>query len=151
MSSLTSGQTLRTRAKSRVSSGKVGYVTPDVLVQYHSNGAAPGAVGQFIFTAPAKCRIVAMREVHDVAGAAASKIFLRKHVSGQVAAANAAVSGSNIVDLVTGGIAADSTARAPQTPTVLSTVASLNAGDKLSLVTPITWVGAIDLYLHWTV
>lgn len=149
-SSQSSGNLVRIRARGKIGT-RVGAIIPEFFVPYNSNGAAPGAVGQFIFVAPRACRVVAIREVHDVAGAGASKVFLRKHVAGQTAAANAAVATTNIQDVVTSGIAADSTARAPQSPTVV-TAASANvmaAGAKLALVTPATWVGHLDLFLVW--
>lgn len=149
-SSLASGNIVRTRAKGRIGN-RVGAMIPEFLVPYNSNGAAPGAVGQFIFIAPRACRVVAIREVHNTAGAGASVVSLRKHAAGQSAAANAAVSGTDIQDVVTGGIAADAAVRVPQSPTVV-TAASANvlaAGAKLSLVTPATWVGHLDIFLVW--
>lgn len=149
MSQLSKGPIVKQRAKSLFEGGELGPLSPDFVVQV-TYPSAPGAVGQFIFTAPRACRVVGVRYVADVNGAGASKIFLRKHVAGQTAAANAATSGSDIVDLVTGGIAADSTVRVPTSPAVAAANADLAAGDKLAIVTPATWVGAVTLLLAWT-
>ena len=62
---------------------------------------------------------------------------------------HAATSGSDIVDLVSGGIAADSTVRAVTTPTIVSADASLAAGDKLAIVTPATWKGSVTILMSW--
>lgn len=150
MSQLSKGPIVVQRAKSLIETDKdgIGPLSPDFVLPF-SFSTAPGAVGAFVFVAPRRCRVVGIRYVADVNGAGSSKIYLRKHVSGQTAAANAATSGAVIVDMVTGGIAADSTVRVPTTPTVLGTVANMAAGDKLALVTPATWVGSITLLLAW--
>ena len=148
MSQLAKGPIVKQRAKSVVDAS-IGQVAPDHVVHcLHSS--APGAAGKFVFVAPRGCRVVGIQYVADTNGAGSSKIYVRKHVAGQTAAANAATSGSNIVDLVSGGIAADSTVRAPTSPTVVEADASLAAGDKLALVTPATWIGYVGIYLVWS-
>jgi hypothetical protein len=152
MSNLSAGNTLRTRGKSRVASGKVGYISADERIPYSSGGIAGVSTGQLLFVARSKCRVVGITECHSTVGAGSSKVFVRKHVAGQTAAPNAAVSGSNIVDLVTGGIAADSAVNVPQNATVVTTAASvqMNAGDKLVIIPPGTWIGMVDVYVIWT-
>ena len=150
MGSLSQGQTLNLRNKSVIGNGKVGRLDAGFIMGRHASPTAPGAVGQWLFTADKPCKIVRITYVADTNGAASSKIYLRKHVAGQVAAANAATSGSNIVDVVSGGIAADSTVRAPTTPTIDTANDDLVAGDKLALVTPATWVGNVTVYGIWT-
>lgn len=147
MSQLSKGPVVLQRARSLYEK-KLGPLSPDFTVQV-SYPTAPGAIGQFVFVAPRPCRVVGLRYVADVNGAGASKVFLRKHVAGQTAAANAATSGANIVDLVTGGIAADSTVRAVTSPAVVSANANMAAGDKLAIVTPATWVGAVTILLAY--
>jgi hypothetical protein len=156
MSNLSSGNTLRVRAKSRAASGKVGYISADERLTYNSNGAA--GVTSWLFVAPAKCRVVSVRELHSTPGAGASKVFIRKHKAAQTAAPTAAVSGTNIVDLVTGGVAADSASNVSQISTVVTTTgdtpavayAQMNAGDKLAVVCPGAWIGVVDVYVIWT-
>jgi hypothetical protein len=156
VSNLSSGNTLRTRGKSRVASGKVGYISADERISYNSNGAA--GVATFVFVAPAKCRVVAIRENHSTVGAGSSKVFVRKHVAGQVAAPGASTSGANIVDLVNTGIAADSAVNVPQTPAIVTTTAGtpavayaqMSAGDKLAVFPPGAWIGMVDIYVIWT-
>lgn len=148
MSILSKGPIVVQRAKSLFETTKLGPLSPDFNVQANYS-TAPGAVGGFIFVAPRACRVVGLRYVSDVNGAGSSKVYLRKHVAGQTAAANAATSGANIVDLVSGGIAADSTARAVTSPAVVSANANLAAGDKLAIVTPATWVGSVTVLMAW--
>lgn len=148
MSQLSKGPIVVQRAKSLFEQTKLGPLSPDFVVQ-KTFDAAPGAVGTFCFVAPRACRVVGLRYVADINGAGSSKVYLRKHVAGQTAAANAATSGSDIVDLVSGGIAADSTVRAVTTPTVVSANASLAAGDKLAIVTPATWKGSVTILMSW--
>jgi hypothetical protein len=148
MSQLSKGPIVVQRAKSLFETSKLGPLSPDFTIEA-SYSAAPGAVGRFLFVAPRPCRVVGVRYVSDVNGAADSKVFLRKHVAGQTAAANATTSGANIVDLVTSGIAADSTARAVTSPAVVSANATMAAGDKLAIVTPATWVGAVTILMAW--
>lgn len=146
MSNLSAGPIIRGRNRSRIDPTVVGFQSPERIITL-AYGAAPGAVGVFAFTAPRACKLTRIDYVADVNGAGASKIFVRKHVAGQVAAANAAVSGANIVDLVTGGIAADSTVRVPTTPALVAASTTMAAGDKLAVVFPATWVGAISLWV----
>ena len=148
MSQLSKGPIVKQRAKSLFETDQVGVMSPDFTVPVIYE-AAPGAVGRFVFVAPRACRIVGLRYVADINGAGSSKVYLRKHVAGQTAAANAATSGSNIVDVVSGGIAADSTVRAVTSPAVDAANADLAAGDKLSVVTPATWLGTVTMLLAW--
>lgn len=142
-------QALRLRLKSLLSSNRIYPVSPEFRVP-DSYGTAPGAVGKFLFVAPRACKLTRVDYVADVNGAAASVIALRKHVSGQTAAANAATSGTNIVQLVTGDIPADSAVRVPVQNRPLVTANQLFAtGDKLAVVYPITWVGTIACYFAW--
>lgn len=144
-------QALRLRLKSYLANGKIFPAEPLFLLGA-SYSTAPGAVGRFLFVAPRPCKVVRVDYVADVNGAGASVISLRKHVAGQTAAANAAVSSTNIVDLISGGIPADSTVRVPVANIALVTTTgyvNLAAGDKLALVTPATWVGAVTTWLAW--
>ena len=145
MSNLSAGPILRGRQRSRISPSVVGFSSPERMIDIIFT-AAPGAVGAFVFVAPRACKITRVDYVADVNGAGASKVFLRKHVAGQTAAANAATSGSNIVDVVPSGIAADSTVRVPTNPALTAANTTMAAGDKLALVTPATWVGSIMIY-----
>src|SRR5690606_21676711 len=88
MSQLSKGPIVVQRAKSFFEAGRVGPMSPDFVVQV-SFAAAPGAAGTFVFTAPRACRVVGLRYVANTNGAGSSKIYLRKHVAGQTAAANA--------------------------------------------------------------
>lgn len=142
-------QALSLRLKSRLNAALIARATPEFPV-IASYSTAPGAVGRFLFTAPKPCKLVRVDYVADVNGAGASVIALRKHVAGQTAAANAAVSGANIVALVTGDIPADSTVRVPVLN--LGLVAAnqvFAAGAKLSIITPATWVGNVTCYFVW--
>lgn len=145
MSKLSKGQVGLHSGESVIVKGRGGYDEPSVLLPIVF-AAAPGAVGTFVFVAPRACRIIYGNEVHDVAGAGASVVSLRKHVAGQTAAANAATSGTDIVTVAT-DIAADATVRVPQTLTITASNASLAAGDKLAVVTPATWKGSLTLWL----
>ena len=147
MSNLAAGPITKGRTRSRLSNSIVGFATPETIVPF-TPSAAPGAVGTWVFPAPRACKLVRISYVADVNGAGASKVFVRKHVAGQTAAASAATSGSNIVDVVSGGIAADSTVRAPVQVTTLQNN-TLAAGDKLAVVTPATWLGSLLLYVVW--
>lgn len=148
MSQLSKGPIVVQRAKSLFERDSIGPMSPDFTVQA-SYAAAPGTGGAFIFIAPRACRVVGLRYVADTNGAGSSKVYLRRHKAGQTAAANAATSGANIVDVVTGGIAADSTARAVTSPAVNADNADLAAGDKLALVPPANWIGAVTVLLAW--
>src|SRR5687768_9295829 len=133
MSTLSQGPTIRQRAKSRVVANKVGYVTPDMLIA-HRSVAAPGAVGTRIFTAPARCKIVAIQMSHTTSGAGASVVSFRKHLAAHVAAPDAALATTNIVSVAE--VPADATVNVQQSAT-LSTVAGVTemaAGDKLMMV-----------------
>lgn len=148
-SSLAAGPTLRTRLKSRVVSGLVGYASPEFMLDL-SYPTAPGAVGDWVWVAPRACKLVRVDMVNEIAGAGASKIFVRKHVAGQTAAANAGTSGTVIVEMVTNGLAADAAVRVPVlNPQLTVANATMAAGDKISLVTPATWAGLVTLYLVW--
>jgi hypothetical protein len=122
--------------------------TPEIPV-VATYAAAPGTGGAFIFTAPRACKVVRVDYVADTNGAGSSKVYLRKHVAGQTAAANAAVSSTNIVDLVSGGIAADSTVRVPTNPTLVTTsgYTTLAEGAKLALVPPANWIGCVVVWI----
>lgn len=149
MANLSLGPILKTRAKSTVAAGLIGNMDPVFKMGQWSSPVAPGALGQFIFVAPRACRIVRIDYVADTNGAASSKIFLRNHAAGQSAAANAATSGTAIVDVVTGGIAADSTVRVPTSPAVVTAARDMAALAKLALVTPATWIGVVTVYGVW--
>lgn len=137
------------RLFSRIDNVTQGRATPEFPV-VASYSTAPGAVGRFLFTAPRLCKLVRVDYVADVNGAGASVIALRKHVSGQTAAANAAVSSTNIVALVTNDIPADSTVRTPVFNLGLVKANQKFArGDKLAIVTPATWVGNVTAYFVW--
>ena len=147
MSSLSQGQTLRVRAKSLFGSNRVGAIKADFPI-FHRSVAAPGAVGARIFTAPARCRVVAVKEAHTTAGAGSSVIYLRKHLAAHTAAPDAAVSGANIVNVAT--IPADATVNVTQNGTIVTADATLAAGDKLMLVTPATLAGLlVEVWLVW--
>lgn len=144
-------QAFRQRLFSRINAALVGWASPEFTIPA-SYSTAPGAVGRFLFVAPAPCKLVRVDSVADVNGAGASVIALRKHVAGQTAAANAAVSSTNIVALVASDIPADSTVRVPVLARPLVTTAGYTtfaAGDKLAIVTPATWVGNVTCYLIW--
>jgi hypothetical protein len=150
MSSLSQGQILKLRHKSKLTSAEpVGRAEPLFVMGRLCSGTAPGAAGAFVFVAPGACRIARIDYVADTNGAGSSKIYVRKHVSGQTAAANAATSGTDIVDVVSGGIAADSTVRVPTNPTIDTANDDMVAGDKLAIVTPATWVGCATVYGVW--
>jgi hypothetical protein len=148
-SSLSAGPTLRTRLKSRVVSGLVGYASPELVLDL-SYPTAPGAIGGWVWTAPRACKLVRVDQVNSILGAGGSKIFVRKHVAGQSAAPAAATSGTAIVDMITNGLAADATINVsvlnPQL-TVANTTMATN--DKLALITPATWAGLVSLYVVW--
>jgi len=129
----------------------VGAIIPEFVVSYHSNAAAPGAASQWLFSAPRACRIVAIRETHSTAGAGASVLNLRKHAAGQTGAPSAAVSGTAVQELVTGGVAADGSANVPRAATVVTAAGAnqLAKDAKIALVTPATWIGMVELYLVW--
>lgn len=148
MSQLAKGPIVKQRAKSLFETDQVGQLAPDFMVTA-SYAAAPGTGGAFIFTAPRACRIVGIRYVADTNGAGSSKVYLRHHVAGQTAAANAATSGSNIVNVVSGGIAADSTVRVPTSPAVVAGTENMEAGAKLALVAPANWIGCVNVLLVW--
>jgi hypothetical protein len=146
-------QALRLRIKSILSNGKIYPITPEFHLR-DANSAAPGVAGKFLFVAPRPCKLVRIDYVADTAGAGASVIALRKHVAGQTAAANAATSGTNIVQLVTGDIPADATVRVPVTwPSTGKTFVTANqlfaTGDKMAMVTPATWIGTLTIWLAW--
>jgi hypothetical protein len=142
---------LKLRAKSGILKGRIARVSPEFAIEFRSV-ADPGAVGIRLFVAPAPCRIVSGIEVHTTAGAGSSKVYLRRHLAAHVAAPNAAVSTTNIVDLVTGGVPADSTVNIPQAITFLAAAEmGLATGDKLMLVVPATYAGClVQLYAIWT-
>lgn len=149
MSSLGQGQTLRQRARSLFGNNRVGAIKADFPVQYRSV-AAPGAVGARLFTAPAPCRVVAIREVHTTAGAGASVISVRKHLAAHVAAPDAALATTNITSVAE--VPADATVNVQQSGTLstVSGVTSLATGDKLMAVTPATLAGVLlDVWLVW--
>jgi hypothetical protein len=148
------GQLLRLRGKSPILKGRVGYLYPEVPVLYHS-AAAPGAVGTRLWRAPAPCKLLLVRITYTTQGAGSSKIFLRKHLAAHVAAPNAAVSGSNIVDLITDGAPADGTVNvvlpAEDTALVDTDGVLFATGDKLMMVTPATLAGLlVELYFTFT-
>lgn len=148
-SSLTAGPALRARLKSRLVSGLVGYASPEFPIVL-DHPTAPGAVGSWAYPVARACKLVRVDQVNEIAGAGASKIFLRRHVAGQTAAANAATSGTVITEIITNGLAADAAVRVPvlNAPFVAAN-ATFAAGDKLALITPLTWAGNITLYLVW--
>jgi hypothetical protein len=147
MSSMSQGQALRLRSKSRLVSNRIGHVTPEFLVAYRSV-AAPGAVGIRLFTAPSRCRVVAVDESHTTAGAGASVIDVRKHLEAHDAAPSAALSGANITAVAV--IAADADVNVTQDGDLTVANATLEAGDKLMLVTPATLAGVlVQVWLVW--
>ena len=150
-SSLGGGPAVRTRLKSRLVSGLVGYGSPEFPVEIKKQ-VAPGATGEFQFVAPRACRLVRIDHINSIAGAGSSKVNLRKHLANQTAAPNAAVSGTNIVELTASGLAADATVNVSQLNTAVVTTAGYTtfaAGDKLAAVYPATWAGLITCYFVW--
>ena len=150
-SSLAAGPAVRTRLKSRLVSGLIGYGSPEFPVEIKKQ-VAPGATGEFHFVAPRACKLVRIDQVNAIAGAGASKVNLRKHVAGQTAAPNAAVSGANIVELTAAGLPADTAANTPVLNTAVVTTGGAStfaAGDKLAAVYPATWAGLITCYFVW--
>ena len=147
MSTLSQGQTLRLRAKSRAASGKVGYINPDELLDYRQVAAAAQSVR--LFVAPAPCKVVAVSEVHTTAGAGASTIDLRKHLAAHTAAPDAALATTNITTVAQA--AADGTANVGRTGTLTAANTSLATGDKLMLVIPATVAGIlVQVWVQWT-
>jgi hypothetical protein len=143
-------QALKLRLKSILTNGKIYPISPEWMIRQTNAVAFTG--GTFPFTAPRPCKLVRVDYVADVNGAGASVIALNKHVAGQTAAANAALSGTNIVRLVTNDIPADSTVRVPVLNRPLVTTAGVTvfaAGDKLAMVTPATWVGTVTCWFAW--
>jgi len=147
-SSLSAGPNLRTRLKSRLDKNLIGYASPEHILDL-SHPVAPGGA-YWAWVAPRACKLVRVDQVNAIAGAGASKVFLRKHLAAQTAAPNAATSGTAIVDLVTNGLAADATVQVPVlNVAVVAANATFAAGDKLALFAPATWAGLVVLYLVW--
>jgi len=148
-SSLAAGPNLRTRLKSRLVSGLVGYASPEFPIIL-DHPVAPGATGYWAYTAPRACKLVRVDQVNEIVGAGGTKIFLRKHVAGQTAAPNAATSGTAIVEMITNGLAADATIRVPvANPQLTVANTTLATGDKVAFLPPATWAGLVTLYLVW--
>jgi hypothetical protein len=141
-------QSFRGRIRSRLINGGFGYASPEWPIMASYTVAFAG--GRFLLTAPRACKLVRVDYVADINGAGSSVIALNKHVTGQTAAANAALSGTNIVRLVTGDIPADSTVRVPvlKLPLVAANQ-SFATGAKLAIVTPATWAGCVTCYFVW--
>jgi len=140
-------QALRLRQKSMLNRSKIFPSTPEVPVVF-SNAAAPGTGGLFIFIAPRRSKVTKVDFVSDVDGAGSSKVYIRKHNAAVAGAANAAVT-TGIVDLISGGIAADSTVRIPTHPTLVTTAGytTMATGDKLALIPPANWIGCVVVWI----
>lgn len=138
---------LRLRQKSMLDRSKIYPSTPEIPVVF-SNAAAPGTGGLFVFIAPRSCKVVKVDYVADTNGAGSSKVYIRKHGAAVAGAANAAVT-TGIVDLISGGIAADSTVRIPTHPTLVTTAGytTLAEGDKLALIPPASWIGCVVVWI----
>ncbi len=129
------GQRVRLRGLSSLRKGRGGYLTPERIFTYQSV-AAPGAVGAILFEAEAPCKIVRIRERHGVAGAGASVVLLHRHTSVTAAAPAAAVAAGITL---TASIAADGSANVWRLGTLQTTEGTMNAGDTLMVITPITY------------
>lgn len=132
-------QSLRLRAKSAILKKRVGFVTPEHLVQYRSV-AAPGAVGAVLFIADAPCKVVSGQERHATAGSGSSVVAIRKHAAGQVSAPAAAI-GTGVTSILSTDIPADSTANTWQDIDIDTDAAELDTGDTLMVITPSTYAG----------
>lgn len=105
MSSITIGDSRRIQSK--MNNARGGFATPEEILYYTQNTAAAGAI--IVMVNPGGYfKIVDIWERHSVAGGAGSKILLKVHDAGVVAAPGAATSGITIWQMAS--VAADTTA-----------------------------------------
>lgn len=140
-------QLIRQRVKSALRKGRVGYATPEHLVEFRSV-AAPGAVAAVLFEAEAAGKFVRGRERHTTAGAGSSVIKLHRHDAGHVGAPSEAVTTGVVL---AASAPADATVNTWQDITFVDGEADFAAGDTFMLVMPATLAGIlVQLTLVYT-